>query len=383
MKIYARKSIWRQPHFLTSMKNYEKDFPYVKTKAEGVLKKFNLSDPAERKEYFELKAGAEIALIKKYLENNTFIAYFLGKKNSGKGTYSKLMKEIFGDDKIGHISVGDIVREVHAAMSDEAKKAEMMKFLEKNYRGYISIDDAINALLGRDQKNLLPTEFILALIKMEISKLPKKSLFIDGFPRELDQVSYALFLSDLIDYRSDLDIFVAISIPDSVLDERMKTRVICPACHTPRSIKLLVTKEVGFDKEKNEFYLKCDNPDCSSVGARMVGKEGDSLGIETIRDRLELDEKLIEKVFTLHGIPKILLRNTLPVEVAGQYVDDYEITPEFVYELGPDGQVKVSEKSWTIKDDEGVESNSLMAPPVALALIKQLAGVIEKQNLIK
>ena len=121
----------------SGVKNYEKDFPYFKTKVTGVVKKFDLADPAGRKEYFETKAGAEIELIKKYLASNTFAAYLLGKKNSGKGTYSKLMKEIFGDDKIGHISVGDIVRDVHAAMADEQKKAVMMKFLEKNYRGYI------------------------------------------------------------------------------------------------------------------------------------------------------------------------------------------------------------------------------------------------------
>lgn len=365
------------------MDNYEKDFPYFKTKIKRVTKKFDLSDPAGRKEYFEAKAGAEINQIKEYLANNTFIAYLLGKKNSGKGTYSKLMKEIFGEDKIGHISVGDIVRDVHAAMADETKKDDMMKFLEKNYRGYISIDDAVKALLSRDTKTLLPTEFILALIKMEISQWPKKSLFIDGFPRELDQVSYALFLSDLIDYRSDLDIFVAINIPETVLDERMKYRVICPVCHTPRNLKLFATKEVGYDKEKSEFYLKCDNPACLSKGARLVGKEGDNLGIETIRARLELDDKLIEKVFTLHGIPKILLRNSIPAEIANQYIDDYEITPEYVYELSADGKVKVGEKSWIIKDDEGEGAYSLLAPPVALALIKQLAGVIKNQNLTK
>jgi len=31
-----------------------------------------------------------------------------------------------------------------------------------------------------------------------------------------------------------------------------------------------------------------------------------------------------------------------------------------------------------MKDDEGVDSYSLLAPPVALSLIKQLAGVIKK-----
>ena len=54
------------------MKNYEKDFPYFKTKVEGAAKKFDLSDPAGRKEYFAAKAGAEIAKIKKYLESFYF-----------------------------------------------------------------------------------------------------------------------------------------------------------------------------------------------------------------------------------------------------------------------------------------------------------------------
>jgi adenylate kinase family enzyme len=356
------------------MKEYEKDFPYFKTKIAGLNRKFDLSDPAGRQAYFAAKAGLEIAKVKKFLSHNTFVAYFLGKKNSGKGTYSKLMKEVFGQDKFSHISVGDIVREVHGAMDDKKKKAELMKFLEKNYRGYISITDAIKALLSRDTKSLLPTEFILALIKYEISRLPRKSLFIDGFPRELDQVSYALFLSGLIDYRSDQDIFVAISIPEAVIDERMKYRVVCPICHTPRNLKLFTTKEVGYDKKTKQFYLKCDNPTCQ--GARMVAKEGDNLGIETIRERLELDEKLVAKTFTLHGVPKILLRNSLPVALAKELVDDYEITPEYVYELGKDNKVKIKEKSWIIKDDEGRDAYSLLAAPVALSLIKQLAKVL-------
>lgn len=359
------------------MKSYEKDYSYFKTKAEGLDKKFDLSDPASRMEYFEAKAGKEIEKIKKYLEKNTFIVYLLGKKNSGKGTYSKLMKEVFGADKIGHISIGDIVRDVHAGIEDEQKKKELIAYLEKNYRGYISIDDAINALLGRSTKTLLPTEFILALVKMEIEKTPRKALFIDGFPRELDQFSYSLYFKDLIDFRNDPDIFVAISIPESVLDERMRFRVICPNCHTPRNLKLFATKKVGYDKEKNEFYLVCDNPECGEP--RMVAKEGDDLGIETIRERLELDDKLIEKAFSLHGIPKILLRNSIPVEIAKDYVDEYELTPEYYYEKSEDGNVKILEKPWTIKDDDGKEAYSLLAPPVALALIKGLAPLLPEK----
>ena len=43
----------------------------------------------------------------------------------------------------------------------------------------------------------------------------------------------------------------------------------------------------------------------------MVGKEGDTAGIESIRERLDLDDKLAKKVMSLHGIPKVLLRNSV------------------------------------------------------------------------
>jgi len=357
------------------MKDYEKEFPLQATKVEGVTKKFNLADPVERREYFEAKVGKEIEKLQVYFQENTFVAYLLGKKNSGKGTYTKLLMEVFGEDKLGHISIGDIVRVASVDMKDEGKKKEIMDYLEKNYRGYISIDDAIRALTSRDTKSLLPTEFILTLVKREIDKMDKKTLFVDGFPRDLDQVSYSLYFRDLIDYRDDLDIFVAISVPEAVIDERMRTRVVCPKCKTPRNPKLLPTNVLGYDKEKNEIYLVCDDAKCG--GARMVGKEGDNLGIESVRERLELDDKLIEKVFSLHGVPRILLRNAVPVDFAKENFDDYETTPEFVHEYDEaSGEVKTSEKPWIFKDDDGNDAYSLMAPVVVVSWIRQLVKVL-------
>src|SRR5260221_13224575 len=99
------------------------EFPIFKTKIEGVTKRFNLSDPAERAEYFQAKAGPEIKKIQAYLENPSskeFVAFLLGKKNSGKGTYSKLFMEAVRSDKIKHLSVGDLVRDVHNTI--ESKK---------------------------------------------------------------------------------------------------------------------------------------------------------------------------------------------------------------------------------------------------------------------
>jgi adenylate kinase family enzyme len=355
---------------------YEKEFPLFSTKVAGLDKTFDLADPAGRKDYFEAKAGEEIKKLENFFaEGKTFIAYFLGKKNAGKGTYTKLFAEIFGKDKIGHISVGDVVRDVHAAMEDEKEKAALLEYLKKNYRGYISPEDGINALLGRDQKTLLPNEFIMALVKREIDKIGKKALFLDGFPRNLDQVSYSLFFKELIAYREDPDIFIAIDIPEAVIDERMKYRMVCPICHTPRNLKLLATKKVGFDEEKKEFYLMCDNPECD--GARMGAKEGDNLGIESIRDRIELDGQLIDKVFALHGVPKILARNAVPVDRAAEFTDPYELTPEYYYTYDEATKtVTTHERPFTVKDDEGVEVYSFLAPPVVLSIIKQLAKTL-------
>jgi adenylate kinase family enzyme len=352
------------------------EFPVIKTKVTGVTRKFDLSDLKERKEYFEAKAGPEIAKLRKYLEDNTFIAYLLGKKNSGKGTYTKLMAEIFGADKIGHISVGDLVRKVYKDIEDPKKREEIVEYLGVHYRGYISVEDAIDALIGKNQKVLLPTEFILALLKREIDKYDRKVIFIDGFPRDLDQVQYSLYFKDLANYRLDPDIFIAIDIPESVIDERMRNRVVCPKCQAPRNLTTLRTKEIGYDQEADKYFLKCDNPECE--GARMVGKEGDDAGIESIRDRLDLDDKLIKKVMSLHGIPKVLLRNAGPLLSMKESVDDYEVTPKYVYEYNKQtGKVDVTEEPWIAKDDVNIDSYSLLSPPVVIALLRQLVKALE------
>jgi hypothetical protein len=109
----------------------------------------------------------------------------------------------------------------------------------------------------------------------------------------------------------------------------------------------------------------------------MVGKEGDSLGIEPIRSRLVKDEEIIRTAFGLYGVPKILLRNHVSVKEVEKYFDDYEITPEYSFKRNPKNKkVEVIEKTWTVKDDNGIESYSLLAPPVVVSMIKQLVEVL-------
>ncbi|MDD5433321.1 MAG: nucleoside monophosphate kinase [Candidatus Pacebacteria bacterium] len=349
------------------------NFPLFKTKTPGVDQKFDITSPQGRQEYFQAKAGPEIAKLKKYLQENSFIAYLLGKKNSGKGTYAKMLAEIVDADKIVHLSIGDMVRELDGVVADPESKKDLVDFLQKNYRGYLHLDDIIKSLEGRSTKVLLPSELILALVKKQIADMPKKAIFIDGFPRSMDQISYSLFFRDLMGYRDDPDIFVMIDVPEKVIDERIKYRLICPLCQTSRNLKLLTTTKPGYDEKEDKFYLNCDNPACP--GAKMVTKEGDEQGIEPIKERLKIDEELMRQAVSLYGVPKIFLRNSVPVNKASELLDDYEITPEYTYQQ-ENGVVKVGEKPWQFKDDDEVDSYSLMPPAVVLSLIKQLVEIL-------
>ena len=350
------------------------EFPLFKTKLGG-RQKFDLSDPKDRKKYFKLKAGSEINKLNKYLKKNTFMAFLLGKKNAGKGTYSKLFIEALGTDKVAHLSVGDIVRNIHKDLKSASKKKDLISYLKKRYRGFITIEKALEIFTGRNASTLLPTEFIIALVEREIDRLGNKAVFIDGFPRNLDQINYSLYFRALMGYRYDPDFFVFIDVPEAIIDERIKFRVICPECQTPRSLKLLRTKEVGYDAKSKQFYLICDNANCRP--ARMVPKEGDELGIEAIRDRVEADGKVMRSLLELQGADKIFLRNSMPVDSAKEYSDDYEITPAYRYVLSKKSQPEIIEEPWTIKDDNGKISYSLLPAPVVVSMVKQISKALQ------
>lgn len=355
------------------------DFPLFNTKALGTGKVYDLNDSVDRRRYFEDKLGSKLDDLKEFLDNNTFVGFMLAKKSAGKGTYSKMFVEVVGEDRVSHISVGDIVRQTHRLVeSDPLEKDKLIEYLRSSYRGFISVEDCVDALVGRSQEKLIPTEFILALVKKEIDKVGRKAIFIDGFPRTLDQISYSLYFRSLINFRDDPDFFVLIDIPETIIDERMKYRVVCPVCNTSRNLKLLPTKFVECDKDNHKFHLLCDNKACAEYSkVRLVAKEGDDKGIGPIKNRLELDGKLMEMATKLQGVPKIMVRNAVPVSQVAQYTESYEITPEYVYKYDEKvGKVVVEQKPWVVKDDDGNDCNSLLAPPVLLSMMSQMHSIL-------
>ncbi|OGC52002.1 hypothetical protein A2982_00065 [candidate division WWE3 bacterium RIFCSPLOWO2_01_FULL_39_13] len=354
------------------------DFPLYSTKDIKIKEKFNLNTPLGRKKYFAAKAGKEVAELKEYLDNNTFIGFMLAKKMAGKGTYSKIFEEIIGTSRVYQFSIGDLIRKVHQTLeSDQEEKSKILEYINRKYRGYISDKTAIEALLNRStEKVSVPTELLLALVKREIESKPRKAVFIDGFPRTLDQVSYSLYFREIMNLRDDPDFFVLIDIPESVIDARLKSRVICPVCNTSRNTRLLPTQFIKYDKAQGDFYLICDNPECNGYGKeKMIPKEGDDLGIKAIKPRLEMDGELMEQAYQLHGIPKVLLRNHVPIEESNKF-DSYELTPEYSYEVTKSGKIKINETPWTIIDDDGIESHSLLAAPVVLSMIRQIHKIL-------
>lgn len=355
------------------------DFPIYTTKNPSVTKKFDLNTPAGRFEYFNAKLGKEIEEIKTYLDSNTFVAYMLAKKSAGKGTYSKLFQEIIGTNRVETISIGDLVRETNQILeSDDAyAKNELIKYIEKNYRGYIPTQDALNQILSRTSDKIsIPTELILVLIKRKIEN-SNKAFFIDGFPRTADQISYSLYFREIMRMRNDPDFFIVIDVPDSIIDERIKYRRVCPICNTPRNIKLLPTEKVQYDKTTNQYLLLCDNTKCEGYGKSiMIGKEGDEKGIENIRERLQNDQILMQNAVNLHGIPIVKVRNHVPVQQANLF-DEYEITPEYVYEYDSNSDsVKITEKPWIVNDNQGNPCHSLLPAGAVISMIRQIHQII-------
>ncbi len=355
------------------------EFPIFNTRILSKGKTYDLTDASQRYSYFHDKAGAEIEAIKEYLETNAFVGFLLAKKQAGKGTYSKMLQEVLGEDRLAHVSVGDIVRDVDLATKDASYRTELEIYMQKHYRGFVSLDQAFDAFYSRSQDKLLPTEFVLTLVKREIEKVGRKALFIDGIPRDLDQISYSLFFRELINFKNDPDFFVLIDTPEELISARLSGRRVCPICKTSKNIYFNPTTRVVFNKETHSYVLICDNKDCSGYKtAECVLKEGDSAGISLIRARLESDGQLMEKVGTLAGVPKINLRTSIPVEKKEANMEDYEIAPEFVYS-GED-PVQISSRPFIFRDDFGVESHSLMAASVVLSLIYQIHAVLNLQQ---
>ncbi|MBI2151720.1 nucleoside monophosphate kinase [Candidatus Woesearchaeota archaeon] len=133
----------------------------------------------------------------------------LGPPGSGKGTVSE---NLVKDFSAAHISPGEILRE--EVSKETTLGIEIKKYIEKG--------------------NLVPNQFIVEIIKLEI--IGKKDFILDGFPRSLDQ---AEAIKDI-----PLDVVLYLDVPEKVVIERFSGRRTCSNNHGYH-IKYLPPKKEG------------------------------------------------------------------------------------------------------------------------------------------
>ena len=123
----------------------------------------------------------------------------MGVQGSGKGTQAKMLKEYLG---LVHISVGDVFR--------------------WNIQSHTKLGARVKRLISEGQ--LVPDEVVDEVVRDRLDEHDWNFGFIlDGFPRSRRQAEF--FLESY-----DIDAVILIDVPDSIVMERVLSRLLCLHC---------------------------------------------------------------------------------------------------------------------------------------------------------
>ncbi len=143
----------------------------------------------------------------------------LGAPGAGKGTNAKRITKAYN---IPHISTGDMFREAiknHTKLGDEA--SEYMK------KGL-----------------LVPDEVTIGLVHERLSKPDCKNGFLlDGFPRTIPQAEALKKIGE--ELNRPINYVIDISVPESVLKDRICGRRVCKVCGAPYHVTNMKPKVDG------------------------------------------------------------------------------------------------------------------------------------------
>lgn len=143
----------------------------------------------------------------------------LGAPGAGKGTNAKRITKAYN---IPHISTGDMFREAiknHTKLGDEA--SEYMK------KGL-----------------LVPDKVTIGLVHERLSKPDCKNGFLlDGFPRTIPQAEALKKIGE--ELNRPINYVIDISVPESVLKDRICGRRVCKVCGAPYHVTNMKPKVDG------------------------------------------------------------------------------------------------------------------------------------------
>lgn len=159
---------------------------------------------------------------------------FLGPPGAGKGTLSAPLME---DEKLAHISTGDILRAEIAAGSELGRSAK--SFIETG--------------------KLVPDEVVAGMVGRKLSTPECADGFIlDGFPRTVAQAG--LLEDAMAKIGMKLDGVILFDAPEELLLKRLTARLMCRKCNAGyNKIFCPPAKEGVCDKCGGELYQRSDD----------------------------------------------------------------------------------------------------------------------------
>jgi adenylate kinase len=209
------------------------------------------------------------------------VVILLGPPGAGKGSQAKFIQEKMD---LPHISTGDLFRENIKQGTELGKKA----------KAYI------------DAGELSPDELVFDMLFDRVAKADcKKGYILDGFPRNLAQ-------AEVLQKRlsSDHDVIALnLSVPDSVIVERITKREICKSCQTPYHQVFSPPKETGkCDECGGELYQRSDDTK-EVVESRLkvyheqtapliafYESKGNLQTVDSNRSKQEITKEILEKL---------------------------------------------------------------------------------------
>ena len=186
----------------------------------------------------------------------------LGKQGAGKGTQCVRLSRHY---VVPHISTGDMFR---ASIRTGTR-------LGVQVQSYI------------DSGNLIPDDLVISVIADRLSQPDTlgRGFVLDGFPRTVPQAER---LGDLV-RPHHLDLVVNITVPTSLVLERLATRMVCVDCQT------------NYSPEQSPKVQGV----CDVCGGEVIHRKDDNE--EAIRRRLELYETQTQPLIDYYSDRGILL----------------------------------------------------------------------------
>jgi len=169
----------------------------------------------------------------------------LGPPGAGKGTQAELNKASY---PILHISTGDMFR-------DAVRNATAMGLEAKKYM---------------DAGQLVPDEVTIGVVEERLSQPDCGNGFLlDGFPRTIPQAE--ALDKVLAGLGKNVDLALEITVPDSIIVERMTGRVSCSQCKAVYNTHFSPPAQTGI---------------CDKCGGELVQRSDDKE--ETVKNRLKV-----------------------------------------------------------------------------------------------